>query len=278
MGARASIAGRCVFRQNPQAFWKFYDWDYNNQDDLNGENLKSKVLGWAAGNGLNSTQLEMRIDTKATDAEVQANINEGKAVGVRGTPSLFINGKKSATVQPAGLQEMIQKELDIASAVNHLLAGSSLAVLTASAQTVVERPRFEAAAVQRSATTTNPETVISGGVLRGERYQLSKATMLDLIRIAWNVDPKIVLGGPNWLELDRFDIAARAPAETPLRDASAYASVSAGRAIRPCNPSRHAAPTLLRAHAGQEQTKASGVGWAGRQRVQLRPAADRVDF
>ncbi len=99
---------------------------------------------------------------------------------------------------------------------NHLLAGLSLAVLTASAQTVVERPRFEAAAVQRSATATNPETVTSGGVLRGERYQLSKATMLDLIRIAWNVDPKIVFGGPNWLEFDRFDIAARAPAGTPL--------------------------------------------------------------
>jgi len=108
----ASIAARCVFRQNPQAFWKFYDWDYNNQDDLNGENLKSKVLGWAASNGLSSAQLETCIDTKATDAEVQANINEGKAAGVRGTPTLFVNGKKSATVQPAGLQEMIQKELD----------------------------------------------------------------------------------------------------------------------------------------------------------------------
>ncbi len=98
----------------------------------------------------------------------------------------------------------------------HLLAGLSLAVLTASAQTVVERPRFEAAAVQRSATATNPETVTSGGVLRGERYQLSKATMLDLIRIAWNVDPKIVFGGPDWLEFDRFDIAAKSRAGTPL--------------------------------------------------------------
>ena len=112
----ASIAGRCVFRQNPQTFWKFYDWDYNNQDDLNGENLKSKVVAWAASNGLNSTQLEMCIDTKATDAEVQANIDEGKAAGVRGTPSLFVNGKKSASVQPGALQEMIQKELDAHSA------------------------------------------------------------------------------------------------------------------------------------------------------------------
>ncbi len=45
----ASIAGRCVFRQNAQAFWKFYDWDYQNQDDTTVENLKSRVLAWAAG-------------------------------------------------------------------------------------------------------------------------------------------------------------------------------------------------------------------------------------
>src|ERR1700733_13667839 len=62
----ASIAGRCVFRQNPQAFWKFYDWDYQNQDEITVENLKSKVLAWAAGNGINASQLESCIDSKAT--------------------------------------------------------------------------------------------------------------------------------------------------------------------------------------------------------------------
>jgi len=61
----------------------------------------------------------------------------------------------------------------------------------------------------------NPYTFISGGVLRGARYDLRKATMLDLIRIAWSVDPDRVLGGPNWLEFDRFDIAAKAPPSSP---------------------------------------------------------------
>ena len=107
----ASIAGRCVFRQNPQAFWKFYDWDYQNQDDITVENIKSKVVGWAAGNGISSTQLESCIDSKATDAEITRNIGEGKAAGVRGTPTLFVNGLKSASVQIPALQQMIQKEL-----------------------------------------------------------------------------------------------------------------------------------------------------------------------
>jgi protein-disulfide isomerase len=107
----ASIAGRCVFRQDPRAFWKFYDWDYENQDDITIENLKSKVLGWAAGNGIRSVQLESCMDGKATDAEVAQNISEGKAAGVRGTPTLFVNGLKSASSQVPALQQMIEKEL-----------------------------------------------------------------------------------------------------------------------------------------------------------------------
>jgi uncharacterized protein (TIGR03435 family) len=77
------------------------------------------------------------------------------------------------------------------------------------------QPRFEAADVHLSPSATNPYNYASGGVLRGERYELRKATMLDLIKTAWNIDADTVFGGPNWLELDRFDIYAKAPLETP---------------------------------------------------------------
>jgi uncharacterized protein (TIGR03435 family) len=35
--------------------------------------------------------------------------------------------------------------------------------------------------------------------------------MVDLIRTAWNMDADKVLGGPNWLELDRFELTAKVP-------------------------------------------------------------------
>jgi protein-disulfide isomerase len=107
----ASIAGRCIFRQDPRAFWKFYDWDYANQDDITVENLKSRVVGWAAANGINSAQLETCIDSKATDSEIAQNIREGKDAGVRGTPTLFVNGLKSTSSQLPALQQLIEKEL-----------------------------------------------------------------------------------------------------------------------------------------------------------------------
>jgi uncharacterized protein (TIGR03435 family) len=35
--------------------------------------------------------------------------------------------------------------------------------------------------------------------------------MLDMIRVAYNLDPELVSGGPSWLEMDRFDVFAKAP-------------------------------------------------------------------
>lgn len=111
----ASIAGRCVFRQNKDAFWKFYDWDYENQDDITVDTLKAKVLGWARSSGISSQinpgELERCMDSQATTAEVSRNYSEGKAAGVTGTPTLFVNGHKSPSMQIPGLQKMIDAEL-----------------------------------------------------------------------------------------------------------------------------------------------------------------------
>src|SRR5579862_474128 len=56
---------------------------------------------------------------------------------------------------------------------------------------------------------------MEGGVLRAGRYEIRYATMLDLIKTAYGVDADTVFGGPSWLETDRFDVIAKAPANTP---------------------------------------------------------------
>jgi len=43
------------------------------------------------------------------------------------------------------------------------------------------------------------------------RYELRNASLVDLIRTAWNVDADKVAGGPEWLDIDRFDVIAQAP-------------------------------------------------------------------
>lgn len=48
------------------------------------------------------------------------------------------------------------------------------------------------------------------------RYELRNATLVDLIRTAWNVDAGNVTGGPDWLDLKRFDVIAAAPPDEAL--------------------------------------------------------------
>ena len=108
----AAIAGRCVYQQGNDAFWKFYDWDYANQDEIDGSNLNSKVLDWAGKNGLDAVKLGQCLDSKATLPEVNKSIAEGHELGVQGTPTLFINGRKIGGLVWPDLQLVLQNELN----------------------------------------------------------------------------------------------------------------------------------------------------------------------
>jgi uncharacterized protein (TIGR03435 family) len=60
---------------------------------------------------------------------------------------------------------------------------------------------------------------MAAGGLRGTRYLVRQATMVDLISLAYDVDNGKILGGPSWLDLDRFDLSARAPSGSNPEDA-----------------------------------------------------------
>src|SRR3954454_8686236 len=82
--------------------------------------------------------------------------------------------------------------------------------VAAFSQPTDKSPRFEAADVHSSPRTSQP--IVRGPFVSPGRYELRFATMLDLIRIAYNVDPEKVNGGPSWLEMNRFDVLAKPPA------------------------------------------------------------------
>jgi len=77
----------------------------------------------------------------------------------------------------------------------------------------IETPRtFEVSDVHLSAPARNQFR--RGPINRGGRYELRNATMADLIAAAYGVDDDKVVGGPSWLEMDRFDVIARTVANT----------------------------------------------------------------
>jgi uncharacterized protein (TIGR03435 family) len=95
------------------------------------------------------------------------------------------------------------------------LFGVSLIALLASpafGQSGAKPPAFEIADVHVAAPRMNPGAGVRPGAIRNGVYEIGNGTMLDLIRIAYRVEADKVLGGPSWLELDRFDVFAKVPA------------------------------------------------------------------
>jgi len=72
-------------------------------------------------------------------------------------------------------------------------------------------PRFELASVR---TSPRAATRMTGGFYGDDRFDVQSAEMLDLISIAYGVAFDKVVGGPNWLEWDRFDVLAKAPGKS----------------------------------------------------------------
>jgi uncharacterized protein (TIGR03435 family) len=75
-----------------------------------------------------------------------------------------------------------------------------------------ESPKFDIADVHNSPHSTQP--FVRGPFFGSGRYELRYATMLDLIRTAYDIDPEKISGGPSWLEMDRFDVFATIPEHT----------------------------------------------------------------
>jgi len=73
-------------------------------------------------------------------------------------------------------------------------------------------PAFATADIRPSSHMWN--ATMQGGLFRLGRYELRQATMLDLIKTAYGVDPDTIFGGPPWMDWDRFDISAKAPTGT----------------------------------------------------------------
>ena len=75
-------------------------------------------------------------------------------------------------------------------------------------------PKFEIADVHISQNAPWQNQFVRTGPVHDGRYDVRTATMVDLIRLAYGFDNDKIVGGPNWLELDRYDVSAKEPPET----------------------------------------------------------------
>jgi protein-disulfide isomerase len=86
-----ALAAACARGQNPEAFWKVYDFLFQNQASITLENLKEKVQ---AIPGLDANAFGVCYDNRAAIDSIRQEQEEAGALGVRSTPTFFINGRK----------------------------------------------------------------------------------------------------------------------------------------------------------------------------------------
>ena len=110
----AADAGRCVFHQDPGAFWEYYDWIYAHQETITVDNLKSIVDIWAKDRkDIDNVQLNGCISNKETDKEVGDEIEKAKEMEVTGTPTVFVNGRRiTNSIEWPALKGMIENEIE----------------------------------------------------------------------------------------------------------------------------------------------------------------------
>ena len=96
---KAAWYGQCVGEQSSGAFWKFVQGVYDAQESITEANADEKLTSIAKSAGVDGAKVAACSTTPDTFIKVQQSIELGKAVGVGGTPTVFINGRKISAIK-----------------------------------------------------------------------------------------------------------------------------------------------------------------------------------
>lgn len=95
---KAATWAQCIGRENNAAFWKFLNEIYDDQLNIDQQNADAKMKEHATAAGADAAKAASCATNPDTAKQVRDSLELGRAVGVTGTPTLFINGRKMAGI------------------------------------------------------------------------------------------------------------------------------------------------------------------------------------
>lgn len=107
--AKGAAYADCVGRANKDAFWKFVQGVFDEQNDITESNADEKFTELADKSGVKGTDIAACAAKPATKSRVDASVALGGAVGVNSTPTFFVNGRRIANIN--GMPYEVLKEL-----------------------------------------------------------------------------------------------------------------------------------------------------------------------
>lgn len=92
----AAYASECANEQGK--FWQYYDYLFDQTakaaDENSGTFSSSNLANYAEQAGLNKDMFTVCLNSEKYKDRIVKDVEDGKAAGVSGTPTIFINGKK----------------------------------------------------------------------------------------------------------------------------------------------------------------------------------------
>ena len=108
--ARARIAAACAeYARAHGKFWQWSDTVFAHQEALEDDQLRS----YAKDIGLDGNEMLKEVFAGKYDSAVERHIREGTALGIEGTPTLYVNGRHHwLPIAPFYLKHSVDDELD----------------------------------------------------------------------------------------------------------------------------------------------------------------------
>lgn len=108
----AAEAAHCVADGNNETFWKYHDWIFEHQEEMNAANVKDKSVEFAKTIGVDPVKVGACTDQHATAGLVNTGLQAGQELSVQQTPTSFVNGRLvSGALKADDLSSIINLEL-----------------------------------------------------------------------------------------------------------------------------------------------------------------------
>lgn len=105
LARKAAEASMCARQQGK--FWEYHDLIFRNQDTL----TDASLLEFAIKEGLDVAQFTACLEGTTYAQYVEEDFQAGRALGIEGTPTFFINGRKIQGVLPKDVWEQLIREI-----------------------------------------------------------------------------------------------------------------------------------------------------------------------
>jgi len=102
---KAAVAAMAAARQNK--FWEVHDALFQNYNRLSDAKIREIVRSV----GLDEAKFEKQIKNPAIIDHISRDYQEGRSLGVRGTPTVFLNGRRVRNNSIKNIETLIDKKL-----------------------------------------------------------------------------------------------------------------------------------------------------------------------